>query len=195
MLVLSAMRIVVSSKNPVKIAASKAAFEAVFPAADKQFSAVNVASGVSDQPGSDDECRQGATNRVKNAQLAEPGADYWVGLEGGLEWIDGKPMASAWMVVGDASGLLGQARTPTLPLPPAVKKLLLQGLELGEANDRVFNTQHSKQAGGAFGLLTGDLMTRESVYTQALILALLPFSNRLWTEVAGSGQTPSPSIK
>jgi inosine/xanthosine triphosphatase len=193
MLVYLAMRIVVSSSNPVKIAASQAAFHAVFPEADKQFISVHVPSGVSDQPGSDDESRQGACNRVKNARLAEPDADYWVGLEGGLEWIDGEPMASAWMVISDASGRLGQVRTPTLPLPPAVKQLLLQGLELGEANDRVFDTEHSKQAGGAFGLLTGNLMTRESIYTQALILALLPFSNRLWTDETGSGQTPSPS--
>ena len=192
---LAVMHIIVSSKNPVKIAACKAAFEAIFPTAEKQFSAVHVASGVSEQPGSDDESRQGAGNRVKNARLAEPSADYWVGLEGGLEWIDGEPMASAWMVIGDAYGRFGQARTPTLPLPPAVKELLLQGLELGEANDRVFDTEHSKQEGGAFGLLTGDLMTRESIYTQALILALLPFSNRLWTDEAGSGQTSSLSIE
>lgn len=187
------MRIIVSSKNPVKIAASKAAFQAIFPTVDKQFTAVNVASGVSEQPCSDQESRQGASNRMKNAQLVEPKADYWVGLEGGLEWIDGEPMASAWMVIGDASGRSGQARTPTLPLPPAVKRLLLQGLELGEANDRVFETEHSKQAGGAFGLLTGDRMTRESVYTQALILALLPLSNQLWTDETGSEQYPSPS--
>jgi non-canonical (house-cleaning) NTP pyrophosphatase len=102
-------------------------------------------------------------------------------------------MASAWMVIGDSHGCMGQARTTTLPIPPAVKQLLLQGFELGEANDRIFDTQHSKQAGGAFGLLTRNRMTRESVYTQALMLALLPFSNRLWADTTGSEQDPSPS--
>lgn len=193
MLLSFAMLIVICSTNPVKIAASKAAFEAVFPDAVRQFISVNVASEVNEQPGSDNESRRGATNRVKNARQIEPDADFWVGLEGGLEWIDGEPLASAWMVIGDARNRVGQARTASLPLPPAVKELLLQGFELGVANDRVFDTEHSKQAGGAFGLLTGNRMTRESVYTQALILALLPFSNRLWTDETGSEQYPSPS--
>jgi len=186
------MRIVISSSNPVKIAASKAAFAAIFPSLDMEFVSVNVESGVSEQPVSDEETRLGASNRMNNARQAQPDADFWVGLEGGLEWIDHEPMASAWMVVGDASGKRGQARTTTLPLPPAVRHLLLQGLELGDANDRVFATLHSKQAGGAFGLLTNGLMTRQSVYTEALILALLPFSHRLWAVDAGTAQTSSP---
>ena len=177
------MLIIVSSMNPVKIAACKAAFEWVFADASLEIIAVPVASGVSEQPATDAETRQGANNRVRNARQQYPEADFWVGLEGGLEWIDDEPLASAWMVVADGSGRLGQARTPTLPLPPAVKQLLQQGLELGEANDRIFSTRHSKQAGGAFGLLTHNLLTREGVYTQTLILALLPFSNPLWKDV------------
>ena len=39
---------------------------------------------------------------------------------------------------------------------------------------------NSKQGGGAFGLLTDGLMTREGVYTQTLILALIPFVHELW---------------
>lgn len=187
------MRIVISSSNPVKIAASKAAFKSIFPATDMQFISVNVASGVSEQPVSDAETRLGATNRMNNARQVEPEADFWVGLEGGLEWIDDEPLASAWMVIGDAFGKRGQARTTTLPLPPAVRELLIQGLELGDANDQVFHTSHSKQAGGAFGLLTNGLMTRQSVYTEALILALLPFSQRLWASDSGTASRSSPS--
>jgi inosine/xanthosine triphosphatase len=187
------MRIVVSSHNPVKIAASKAAFHAVFPNTSMEFIPINVESGVSDQPTSDPETRQGALNRVNNARKAVPDADFWIGLEGGLEWIDGEPLASAWMVIGDTTGRIGQARTPTLPIPPAVKAFLQEGLELGDANDRVFSSVNSKQKGGAFGLLTDGLMTRESVYTQALILALLPLSHNLWTESSGTGYDSSPS--
>jgi len=71
-------------------------------------------------------------------------------------------------------------RTVTLPLPPAVKALVDQGLELGDANDRVFSTVNSKQQGGAFGLLTNGIYTREGVYTQALVIALVPFVNELY---------------
>jgi non-canonical (house-cleaning) NTP pyrophosphatase len=67
-------------------------------------------------------------------------------------------------------------------MPPAVQRLVAEGLELGEANDRVFATTNSKQQGGAFGLLTGGRYTREGVYTQALVLALIPFVHELWAE-------------
>lgn len=62
-----------------------------------------------------------------------------------------------------------------------VKDLVMTSMELGEANDRVFSTTNSKQSGGAFGLLTDGLLTRKSVYTQTLILALVPHVNELFT--------------
>ena len=49
---------------------------------------------------------------------------------------------------------------------------------------RVFSTLNSKQGGGAYGLLTNGLMTRESIYTQTLILALIPFVHELWNSTS-----------
>ncbi|MBT8061927.1 MAG: inosine/xanthosine triphosphatase [Gammaproteobacteria bacterium] len=174
------MKIVVASKNPVKVQAVEAAFRARFPQTALDITSVNVESGVSDQPMSDQETRRGAHNRVDNARERIPDADFWVGLEGGLETIDGEMMASAWMVIGAEDGRRGEARTPTLPLPPQVLQLVRDGLELGEANDQVFSTLNSKQGGGAFGLLTDGLYTRGGVYTQTLVLALVPLTNPLW---------------
>ena len=44
--------------------------------------------------------------------------------------------------------------------------------------DRLFNTHNIKQKGGAIGLLTNELETRQSTYQQALVLALAPFIHR-----------------
>ena len=55
-------------------------------------------------------------------------------------------------------------------------------MELGEANDKVFSTVNSKHRGGAFGLLTDGLHTRESIYTQTLVMALIPFVNQLYPQ-------------
>jgi inosine/xanthosine triphosphatase len=128
---------------------------------------------------SDQETRQGASYRVANARQAYPDADYWVGLEGGLDVFDGCLMAFAWMVIADQHRT-SEARSVTLPLPPRIQELVAGGLELGDANDRVFSTLNSKQGGGAFGLLTDGFMTRQSVYTQTLVLALIPFVHELW---------------
>jgi inosine/xanthosine triphosphatase len=174
------MKIVVTSHNPVKIAAVREAFLTQFPSDELTLIPLGIDSEVSEQPMSDEETRNGARNRVKNARLEHPDADFWVGLEGGLDMFDDQMMAFAWMVISNRDGHLSETRSATLPLPPAVRSLVTEGLELGEANDRVFATLNSKQGGGAFGLLTDGLVTRESIYTQTLILALIPFVNELW---------------
>ena len=175
------MKVVVASFNPVKIAAVGEAFGTQFPGENPELLPVRVPSGVSEQPMSDAETLRGARNRVNNARSARPDADFWVGLEGGLDTFDGHTMAFAWMAIGGPGGVVSESRSPTLPLPPAVQELVASGLELGQANDRVFATVNSKQGGGAFGLLTDGLYTREGIYTQTLVLALIPFVHELWT--------------
>ena len=174
------MEVIVTSRNPVKIGAVREAFLSRFPMDEILLTPVDVKSGVPDQPMSDQETRQGARNRVNNAKTKHPGADYWVGLEGGLDYFDGQLMAFAWMVIAGSEDRISETRSVTLPLPPRVQELVIGGLELGEANDLVFSTLNSKQGGGAYGLLTDGLMTRESVYTQTLMLALIPFVHELW---------------
>ena len=174
------MKVVIASHNPVKIRAVNEAFSLQFPGRRIDFIPASVNSGVSDQPLSDEETRHGARNRVKNARELQPDADFWVGLEGGIETIDDQLMAFAWMAVLGPDQQIGEARTVTLPLPPAVKALVDQGLELGDANDQVFSTVNSKHQGGAFGLLTNGIYTREGVYTEALVIALVPFVNTLY---------------
>ena len=176
------MKVVIASHNPAKIRAVNEAFALQFPGETIKYTPASVDSGVSDQPLSDEETRHGARNRAKNAHELQPDADFWVGLEGGIETIDGQLMAFAWMVVQGPDQRIGEARTVTLPLPPAVKMLVDQGLELGDANDQVFSTVNSKHQGGACGLLTKGIYTREGVYTEALVIALVPFVNGLYNE-------------
>ena len=162
--------------------ATREAFKAQFPGQDLKVHSVDVDSGAGDQPHSDAATRHGARTRAIRASEAFPDADYWVGLEGGIEILDEQLMAFAWMAVKGTSGEISEARSTTLPLPPAVKELIDQGMELGEANDRVFATVNSKQSGGAYGLLTDGKYTRESIYTQTLVIALIPFVNSLYPQ-------------
>jgi inosine/xanthosine triphosphatase len=171
------MHIVVASRNPVKVDATRRAFNELFPDESLDIRSVEVESGVGDQPVSDEETRHGARTRAISASKAEPDADFWVGMEGGIEVIDDQLMAFAWMVVLGRSESISEARSVTLPLPPAVRDLVDSGLELGDANDKIFATSNSKQGGGAYGLLTNGLYTRESVYCQTLLIALTPFVN------------------
>lgn len=76
------IKIIVASKNPVKIDAVKDGLKA-FLKESFEITGVSVPSGVSDQPMSDAETLEGAESRVKNARQLFPGFDYYVGIEGG----------------------------------------------------------------------------------------------------------------
>jgi inosine/xanthosine triphosphatase len=168
--------IVVASHNPVKIEAARRGFSQLFPEQPIEMTAVDVPSEVSRQPCSDAETLRGALNRAHNAHVSLPQADAWVGIEGGVEEMDGRMAVFAWVVVL-SQGRSGQARTGTFFLPPAVADLVRQGVELGEADDIVFGRTNSKQANGAVGLLTGDAIDRTAYYQQAVLLALIPLKN------------------
>lgn len=164
------MNVIIASLNPAKINAVETAFNQAFPNTEFNFTGVSVDSGVPAQPMTCIETKQGAINRVNNAKVQNPGAHFYVGLEAGIE----KNSTFAWMII-DNGEKVGESRSSSLPLPPAVITAVNQGKELGDVMDEQFNTDNIKQKGGAIGLLTNNLLTRSSVYQQALILALIPF--------------------
>ncbi len=170
-------KVIVASQNPVKVQAVKEAFALMFPGNEFSFNGLSVSSGVNGQPLSSQETLQGALNRVTEAAKTEPESDYWVGLEGGVENNSKGLEAFAWMVIKNKNGQLSQARTASFYLPPQVAKLIKQGLELGQADDKVFNKTNSKQQNGAVGILTNNVIDRTAYYRQAVILALIPFTN------------------
>jgi inosine/xanthosine triphosphatase len=177
----SAKKVVVASKNPVKIAAALEGFQRIFPGNTYTAHGVTVPSGVPDQPFTDAETLQGALNRAENAREQQLQADYWIGIEGGVEDTPEKTAGTlqsfAWVVVIDREGRTGKARTAAFYQPEEVARLVRGGMELGHADDVVFGRSNSKQANGSVGLLTGDVIKREDYYVQAIILALIPFKN------------------
>ena len=170
------MKIIVASKNPVKVNAVKEAFKICFPINIK-IEGMAVDSGVSDQPRSDGETKTGAKNRLGKLIENEVKADFYVGVEGGIDVIDDRLFAFAWIAVSNGTKQ-SFARTGSFELPPQVAQLIYKGMELGDADDQVFKQQNSKQQNGAVGLLTGNILTREQLYKQAIILATIPFMNK-----------------
>jgi inosine/xanthosine triphosphatase len=168
--------ILIASRNPVKVQATLNGFQRMFPEESFQIQSAAAASGVSNQPRSDEETLRGATNRAQDAARDYPQANYWVGIEGGIQETGGQMTAFAWVVIYDGRSL-GKSRTGTFFLPPQVSKLVRQGVELGTADDIVFQRENSKQENGAIGILTANVVDRTGLYEQAVILALLPFKN------------------
>jgi len=169
-------KVIVASLNPVKIKAVKNGFKKMFPELKTECTGISVPSEVSDQPMTDDETLLGAENRVKNACKESKNADYYIGIEGGVHTIGEDMHVFAWIVV-KSRNKIGRSRTSTFMLPKKVTSLVSQGQELGVANDIIFNKENSKQKNGAVGILTDNLIDRTRYYTEAVVLALVPFKN------------------
>jgi len=167
------MKVIVASKNPVKINCVLSGFTQMFLNEPLEVKGIATSSGVSDQPMTNQETLQGAKNRAANAKNEVVDADFWIGIEGGIEETPDGMEAFAWVVIL-SSNKKGQSRTSTFYLPPEVKALVLNGMELGYANDQVFAKTNSKRKGGAVGSLTNGLLGRTEYYVQAVILALVP---------------------
>jgi len=170
-------KLVVASKNPVKIAAVRDGFRKMFPEETFLLDGVSVTSGVRDQPMSDAETMEGAWNRAHRAADAAPDADFWIGIEGGVEDNAEELESFAWVMIKSCEGKIGKGRSSAFFLPQKVAELVRQGKELGEADDIVFARTNSKQENGAVGLLTHNAIDRTHYYTDAVILALIPFVN------------------
>ena len=176
------LRIAVGSKNPVKLAAVRQAFFRAFPYRPLVCVGHDVPSGVPDQPWGRDETQSGALQRARGACMAETGADYAVGIEGGVEEGNYGLRSVAYVAIRRGRDLrMSVEHTASFELPPRVERLVRGQepghgkLELGAACDLVFNETNSKQQGGTVGAVTRGLLDRTAYYEQAVVCALAPF--------------------
>ncbi len=167
-------KVIIASENPVKIEATRAGFQRMYPTQSFDFEGISVSSNVSDQPMSHKETQEGARNRAQNAKTKYPDADFWVGIEGGIHDDDFGMQAFAWIVVLSKEKS-SQAQTAIFYLPEPIAELVRGGTELGEADDMYFGRKNSKQKDGAVGILTNGEIDRKSYYEHAMIMALISF--------------------
>lgn len=153
------MKVCVGSKNPAKISAVEAAF-LEFQA---EVSCLDVPSGVSDQPFSDEETIQGAITRAQNAKELS-GADIGIGLEGGVvRTTDGIYVCNWGALVSESNRpiIAGGAR---IPLPKEISDRLLKGEELGPIMDDFTKKQNIRKKEGAIGVFTNERISRSEMF-------------------------------
>ena len=166
-------RIAVGSKNPVKLAAARAVVTRLVP--DITIQAIEVSSGVPDQPFGDDQTIRGAIARARGAR-EKLDSDFGVGIEGGVvEMPDGTMRTCAWAAVVSRSGRHGVGGSLAMPLPDSVAKMIREGLELGHAMDKLTSQTGTKHGAGAVGILTAGLVDRQAAYEVLVAYALSVF--------------------
>jgi non-canonical (house-cleaning) NTP pyrophosphatase len=77
--------------------------------------------------------------------------------------------------VDDDKTIFGLAKTGSFLLPTNLGKLIKEGMELGDADDKVFGRIKAKHGSGTVGSSTDGLVDRSACYEHALILALVPW--------------------
>lgn len=165
------MRVAVGSGNPVKYQATKAAIGDVA----SEIISVPVDSGVSEQPESEAETIEGATNRAERA-LDAGDYDLGIGIEGGVaavESLDGRYL-TMWAAATNGT-IVGHGGGPRLRLPDRIADRVDAGEELGPVMDDILGTAGVAESQGAAGVLTNRIMDRESALRHAVGGALAPF--------------------
>ncbi len=164
--------VAVGTTNPIKVKAVHKAFQGYWQMA--MVTPTDVPSGVSDMPMSDKECLEGARNRAI-AAMEKTGADFGVGLEGGVNPEPTGLMLLGWVVIVSREGAESVACTAKIPLPESLAKRILAGEELGPVMDDVLKTTGTAKKGGASGALTAGLVLRQDKFQMAVAYALAPF--------------------
>ncbi|WP_457591513.1 inosine/xanthosine triphosphatase [Geoglobus sp.] len=169
------MRVVVGSKNPVKVNGVERAFSRFF--GEVVVVGREVSSGVSDQP-FNNETVVGAVNRAKNAYSEE--FDFSVGVEAGL--FEFPHTLTGYIDFQVACIYDGEHYTigfgPGFEYPPEVVRQVLEGKEVGKVMERLTGIESLGRKHGAIGFLTGKRVIRRDLTEIAVTMALIPWINR-----------------
>jgi inosine/xanthosine triphosphatase len=153
-----------------------------------------VESGVSHTPLSREELMQGARQRAETlmARLAAIGdaANFYVGMEGGLDVVEEqgrrRVFLESWAYVTDKErGHFGCSGSIEIPEALA-EEVVIRGTELSAAIDDFAGQAGIRDAQGAWGVLSGNLILRQESFRVAVVAAFAPFYNHRLYQAAKS---------
>ncbi|WP_010303837.1 DUF84 family protein [Kurthia senegalensis] len=164
------MKIAIGTTNRAKVAAVTTA-ATMYIKEELIVEPIGVASGVSDQPMSDEETKKGAVNRAK-AALVATNADIAFGLEGGVKRVEDTMYLCNWAAIVSKEGRIYTAAGAQIPLPEEIANELENGRELGPVMDVYAKQQNTREHSGAIGVFTNGLVDRQQMFEHILTLLI-----------------------
>ena len=166
------------------------------PSAQFEVIGVEVDSGVSHTPSTCGELMRGARQRaealIRLAAEKHEAWRYFVGLEGGLDVLQEdsrkRVFLESWAYVTNGSvGYYG--RSGGVEIPAALAREVLENhVELSIAIDRFAGAVGIRDAQGAWGVLSNNLITRQEAFRVAVLAAFAPFYNgKMYSSAAAAG--------
>ena len=156
------------------------------PNAPFEVVGAEVESGVRHTPLSRADLMVGARHRaeelVKRAREEKLPWGYFVGLEGGLDVLNNGDSRSVflqnWAYVANKDGRGAYGQSGSILLPEILARQVVdEGIELGVAIDAFADGHGIRDAQGAWGVLTRNMITRQDAFRTAVINAFAPFFN------------------
>lgn len=154
------LNVAIASRNPAKIHAVSAILESL--QMNFELVPVDAGSGVSAQPFSLAETRQGAVNRARAA--LQENFDLAFGLEGGVYELEGMLYLCNWGAMATKEGRVYTAAGAQIPLPDGIATQLKNGRELGPVMDEYADEFGVREHKGAIGILTAGLIKRNEMF-------------------------------
>jgi len=150
------------------------------PSAQFEIVPMEIPSGVRATPLSREQSMAGARNRAQAlAEIARESSKPWkyfVGLEGGLEVVSEREkrwvFLENWAYVADSSGRGAFGHSGGVLLPDALAEQVIErGVDLSEAIDAYAKGSGIRDAQGAWGVLTRDIITRRDAFRISVVAA------------------------
>ena len=178
------MKLLIGTRNPVKIEAAKQAFENYF--SEVETEGISVDSEVGDQP-SDRQITVGAKNRIKNLKLYAKQnniyADFFVAVEGGATNLLGDWIVLNIAVVESKDGIQSMGTSQGFPVPERYIEEAKQS-EFSKVMDKVFDLKHVGKDLNEISvesIITRNEATRTGLIKNAVIVALTKHINgEIW---------------
>ena len=156
---------------------------------DAQFdiAEMEVPSGVRHTPLTREEIMAGARNRVealmRMADEKNEPWEYFVGLEGGFDVVHESAarlvFLQHWAYIADTTNRSAFGQSAAVVVPDTLaKRVVDDGMELAHAIEEFAGERGIRDAQGAWGVLTRNVITRQDAARTAVIAAFTPFANK-----------------
>ncbi len=168
--------VAVGSTNPVKIEATKRAFSKFWIV---EVEGVKVDSRVPLEP-IGPLVVEGAKNRAK-ASLMKTGADFGVGIEGGISYFAGRYYCTGFVWIERKDRVYNTGTSGWFECPRSFIPKLLMGKELGDLMAEISGRANIRREEGAIGFFTRGAVSRTDLYVHGVFMALAKFvSSERW---------------
>ena len=133
-------------------------------------------------PKSLEETMQGAKNRAKNLKKAGIVADYYIGIEGGINDLGERKLLGGIVYIENADGKGHFGFSPFMEVPKLVEKRIFENNEeLGPIMGELSGKTDIRSENGSMGAWSEDMITRKDEFNTAFKCAIAPFFNAFYT--------------